>query len=373
MRFVMTALIGLVGSAAAGADQLVLSDGSRLSGTVAGVSDAAIEFDTAYAGTINVRIAAVEGISTDAPRMVVLESGDRILGRLVWDRDTGQRLDSRLAGMIELDGTAIVGIEPEDSPSDPVVAAREQAAREIEAMEQKHAAELAAARAAAEPVAERVWSGEVSLAVNGASGNTDEFSANPQFSALRETGFDRLSLGLRGRFASQDGEETENEIVGNIGLEHDISPRWFLLGAVRLERDEFEDLDLRANIDLGAGYFVFRREHLEFKPRIGFGLQTEAFSNAENEEDFVAVAGWDFRNDLGRRWRLTHTVDYRPTFSDPTGSYRAESKAALTTMLTDETPWMLRFQVRNEFDADPEPGIEELDTIYSVGIQRVFD
>lgn len=375
MRRLIVLAAALACVAGAKADQLFLSDGSRLSGTVIGVSDASVQLETTYAGTIDVRLDAVEGIVTDQPRAVLLASGDRILGRLVWDRDSGQRIDSRVAGMVELEGMRFVAIEDKDATRDPVIAAREQADREIEALKTEHAAELAEAGQASDPEirAKQVWSSNVSLAVSGSSGNTDEFTANPRFTALRETEFDRLSLGLRGRFASQDGEETENEVVANIVLERDVSPRWFVLGGVRLERDEFEDLDLRANVDLGAGYFVYRREDLEFKPRFGIGLQTEAFSNSENQEDLVGVLGWDYRNDIGARWRLTHTIDYRSTFSSPTSQYRVDSEVALTTALSEESAWQLQFLLRNEFNADPAPGIDRLDTVYSVGILRAFE
>jgi len=327
----------------AAADELVLDDGSRLIGTIKAISDETIELETDWAGTIQVRRERVAGLSTESDWRVVFDSGERITGSLQWSEREGQRVASERVGNVAMDTSAVVALE---DPAEPVVQSSEQ-------------------RAAA------VWSSDVSLSVDGASGNTDEFGANPRFSALRETEFDRLSLDLQGRFASQDGDETENEVIGTVGLERDFTERWFALGNLRLERDELENLDLRANLDLGVGYFVVRKDRHEFKPRAGIGVQSESFDDGTTNEDLVGVVGWDYRLDLNSRWRFTHVLDYRPTFSDPTGAFRVDSEAALVTLLNGNR-WGLRFLLRNEYNADPEPGIDELDTIYSVGIQRSF-
>ena len=325
------------------ADEMVLDDGSRLIGAVEAITEEVISLETEWGGAIQIRRDQVVGLSTDSNWRVVFDTGERIVGRMKWSADQGQRLDSRRIGEVVLDESQVVALE---DPAAPVVLSAEQ-------------------RASA------VWSSEASLSVNGASGNTDEFGAIPRFSALRESEFDRLKFSLQGRFASQDGEQTENEVIGTAGLERDFSARWFALGNLRLERDELENLDLRANLDLGVGYFAIREENHEFKPRVGLGLQSESFDDGATSEDIVGVAGWDYRLKLNSRWQFTHVVDYRPTFTDPSGAYRLDSEATLVTLL-DEGAWGLNFRLRNEFNADPEPGIEELDTIYSVGIQRTF-
>ncbi len=362
----------LFGLQAAHADRLILEDGSVLNGAIVSVGGAAVEFETDYAGLLEVRRDRIAGMISDRPLLVLLQSGDRLRGMLGWDESRGQWLDSELAGIIELTDRKIIAINDPEHESRLAVAGADEVEAHIGVLEQAHAEEIEAAVAKARPTAEAVWSGDISIAVSGADGNTEEFTALPSFSALRETEFDRLALGLQGRFASQDGEETENEIIGTASLERDFGPRWFGRGALRLERDEFEDLDLRTNIDLGAGYWAIRKDHHEFKPRAGLGLQVEAFDVADNQEDVVAVLGWDYRYNLGKQWRLTHVLDYRPTFSDPTGSYRVDSELALVTLVNDTVPWGLRFQLRNEFNADPAAGVDRLDTVYSIGIQRAF-
>ncbi|MDT8438927.1 MAG: DUF481 domain-containing protein [Wenzhouxiangellaceae bacterium] len=330
-------------SVAAGADEVWLQDGSRLIGTVTAIEGDVITLETQFAGTLSIQREFVRGLATESEQRFVFESGERVVGRLHWDAEGGQQIRSERAGAFAVAAEELVALE---DPTAPVMQTPEQ-------------------RAAA------VWSSEVSLSVNGASGNTDQFGANPRFSALRETEFDRLRLGLQGRFASQDGSQTENEVIGTAGLERDFTDRWFVFGALRLERDELEDLDLRANVDLGAGYFVIRRDGHEFKPRAGLGVQTESFQNGESREDVVAVVGWDYHKDLNSRWHFNHVLDYRPTVSDPTGSYRVDSEAALVTVSNDGR-WGLALRLRNEYNADPEPGVNELDTIYTVGIQRSF-
>jgi len=338
----------LLTASMAQADELYLADGSNLIGTVSGVTADHVILETEYAGTLEIQRDVVRGLVTDAATRVVLDSGERVIGRLQWNEEGGQRLRGELTDTIVLDPARIVALE------DPATPVAEQVLADAEANR-----------------ADAVWSSEISLSVSGASGNTDEFTATPRFSALRETEFDRLKLGLQGRFASQDGRETENEIIASASLERDFSERWFGLGALRLERDELENLDLRVNLDFGVGYFVIREEHHEFKPRVGIGFQSESFADDGTSENIVGVAGWDYRYDVNSRWRFTHVLDYRPTFSDPLGNYRVDSEAALTTQLNDKH-WGLSFRLRNEYNAEPAPGVEELDTIYAVGIQKTF-
>ncbi|MGB0515044.1 MAG: DUF481 domain-containing protein, partial [Wenzhouxiangellaceae bacterium] len=278
------------------ADELYLADGSRLVGNVSGVTSERVILETEYAGTLEVLRSAIRGLVTDGATRVVLDSGERVIGRLQWNEQGGQRLRGDLIDTIALDPARIVALE------DPATPVAEQVLADAEADR-----------------ADAVWSSEISLAVSGASGNTDEFTATPRFTALRETEFDRLKLGLQGRFARQDGRETENEVIANASLERDFSERWFGLGALRLERDELENLDLRVNLDFGVGYFMIQEDHHEFKPRIGIGFQSESFTDDGTTENIVGVAGWDYRYDVNSRWRFTHVLDYRPTFTDPAG------------------------------------------------------
>jgi putative salt-induced outer membrane protein YdiY len=335
------ALVGsLFGMSATLADEIRLDDGSRLIGTVTGIGAETLTLDTEFAGTIEIQRSRISGIFTDAPVRVVLDSGERVVGRLVVEDSGVQAMVSDTAGRFALARESITAVE---DPASPV----------------------------AEQLPSAAWTSDVSVAVSGASGNTDQVTSLARFSALRDSDGERLQLGLQGRFGRQDGSQTENEVIGSIGLERDFSDRWFMLGGVRLERDELEDLDLRANVDFGVGYFVIREDRHEFKPRVAIGFQYESFEDAGTNEDIVGVLGWDYRYDMNSRWRFAHVLDYRPTFSDPANQFRIDSEASLITMLNDGR-WGLRFLLSNRYNNDPAPGIDELDTVYAVGIQRTF-
>ena len=339
-RLTFFLLLAIAGSVSAWADEIRLDDGSRQFGSVTAIGAETLTLETEYAGTLEIQRERISGIVTDAPIRVVLDSGERVVGRLMLEDSGAQLLASETAGRFELARESISALE------DPASLVAEQ-----------------------RPTAS--WSRDVSVAVSGASGNTDQVTSLARVSALRESDGERLRLALQGRFGSQDGSQTENEVIGSVGLERDFSDRWFMLGGVRLERDELEDLDLRANVDFGVGYFVIREEHHEFKPRVAIGFQYESFEDDGTNEDIVGVLGWDYRYDMNSRWRFTHVLDYRPTFSDPTSEYRIDSEAALITMLNDGR-WGLRFLLSNRYNADPAPGVDKLDTVYAVGLQRSF-
>lgn len=340
LRSMMLVLLVLAAAVAARADEVRLDDGSRLFGTIVASSDDTLSFKTGFAGTLEIQRSRIVGIVTEAPVRVVLDTGERVIGRLEVDERGAQQLNSATAGRFALARESIRAIE---DPTSPV----------------------------AEAMPSAVWSSDISLAISGASGNTDEFKAVGRITALRESDGERFSLGLQGRFGRQDGTEIENEIIASAGHERDISERWFTRGGIRLERDELEDLELRTNIDFGMGYFVIRKDHHEFKPRLGIGFQYESFDNGGSNENIVGVLGWDYRYDVNARWRFTHLLDYRPSFSDPVGEFRVDSEAALVTMPNDGR-WSLRFLLNNRYNANPAPSVEKLDTVYGVGLQRSF-
>ena len=172
--------------------------------------------------------------------------------------------------------------------------------------------------------------------------------------------------------ATDEGDETENEIIGTAKLERDFSERTFAFASLKLERDKFEDLDLRSNLTAGLGYFVIKEPGHEFKPRLGVGYEVSAFSSSSNEENFVISAGWDYKKDLIDDLTFTHVFSYLPSLEEPTDEYRLESEAIVSYPFAGGTGWNLDFSIRHQYDNSPSGNVDRLDTYYSLGLTREF-
>lgn len=352
----------------AAADTVYLGDGSRLNGTVSRLTAEELLIETSFAGELRIDRSAVSGIDTDNPVQISLPTGEHLIGRLDYSPERGQYVYSEAAGKVSLQETRIAEMWSSDAPS-PALAAAEE---ELKTLKEEHEATVESLEAKIKD-GDDVWSGSLEAGLSGAAGGSDRFNFLGRGEALRETEFDRLSMFLEGRYATEEGVSTENEVLAGGRLERDFSRRWFAFGNVDLERDEFEDLDLRAILTAGVGRFLIRKETQTLKVRLGVGYQVEAFKNDANENSGILSVGYDYRIDVSDWLRFTHELTLFPNLSDPTGEFRLNSAAGLEIPLRGESPWSVRLRVRNQYDADPEPGIAKLDTTYSVSLGYDFE
>lgn len=346
------------------ADVLELEDGSRLVGKLVRLEANHVLFQTSFSGELSIARKAVTGLETDTPVVVSLADGSRLVGNLVNAPGQGQRISTRLVGEVPLDPAQITAAWGPEAKA-PEVVAMEQAAKE-HALQVE---ELQAARLSADDV----WTGAAAIGIAGADGNTRKNNMSGSIQAKRTTDFDRLSLGLQGRTASDQGKQTEAEVIATAGLERDFTERWFAFGDASFERDRFEDIDLRAIFTSGVGYFVLKKPWQEWKPKIGLGYQFEAFESTPNEGSFVLSMGYEYWVTMGGRTKFGHNLTYLPSIEDPGKDYRVVSEATLKYPLSADEAWNLQFSLKHQFDGLVPPGVKDLDTYYNVNIGYDFD
>lgn len=343
-RRLFAVLLWLVAAVPVAADTLYLSDGSVVHGTLQTLNADTYRFATGFAGELEIPRTEVTGVTTDGPYTVTLIGGDELGVRLVYDEDTGQRLVSDRFGTRETAPGSIAAVRKLGAP-DPALAAFDDP-----------------------------WSGRISFGLSGSSGNSPGRSINARGEALRETDGDRLSLSLRVFRQRDDGQKTEDETVGRARLERDFSERFFLFGETEVERDQFEDIDLRFRAALGPGYFLIRREDHRLKGRLGLGYEHETFVDGGNESSAIMTFGYDYLLVLRDWFRFTHELTVIPQIDNRPGeNFRIDSLLGGEFPLGGNSPWRLRAEYGHQYDNNPEPGVEELDTTYLLNIVRDFE
>lgn len=350
----------LVFGTAAFADTAYLVDGSRLNGEVISLSADELRVKTSFSDALVIPRDQVAGLASDDPLPVEYESGETARAQFAYSPDeevqTIMHPDSDDAGAQARPLSAIAVVAP----------------RLVAAQQEDDAPEL--------PLADNLppengdyWSGRFEFALNGKSGNSDTSSLLTEVSAERDTGDTRLSMSASVDREEEDDRQTVEEYLGEARLERDINRRVFWFAQQQLEKDEFEDIDLRSRTLVGPGLFVFRRDRLTFKLRAGVGYQHEKYTDGGKSGELIASGGWDYAQLVGEWLKVTHEFTAYPEIAnDPGRNFVLESSLGVEVPIANSDAWRLRGALNHDYNNNPESDVEQLDTSYQIGIVRDF-
>lgn len=183
----------------------------------------------------------------------------------------------------------------------------------------------------------------------------------------------RLYLSLLLHKASQDGVQTQDEILGTVRLERDFSERFFVFVQTQAENDEIENIDIRSTTTIGPGYqFIHEPDH-ELKGRLGLGYEYVDPVVGDQVSEVILSLGYDYMVLVRDMFEVTHELTLLPQITDDPGeNYRVDSTLGVQAPLGEKSHWSLLAQYRHEYNNNPEPGIERLDTSYQLSLVRDF-
>jgi hypothetical protein len=130
-------LLAVLGSMAPGravADELVSSDGDRLSGRIVSLDGRAVVFRHASGSEVSVPLDRLRSLVSRDALAVSLRNGDRVVGSLALGADRTLRVRSSLVGEVALPLDTVAAVGPLASPSPKVTAARALTATEAAAV-----------------------------------------------------------------------------------------------------------------------------------------------------------------------------------------------------------------------------------------------
>jgi len=200
------------------ADQLILDNGDRVTGTVTKKDRDSVAIVTELMGAVTIKWIHVKSIETTAPVTVVLEGGRTVQGNV--------------------------------STSDDQLRVNEQAVAKTEVASVRNAAEEAKYQRMLHPPIYDLWSGYYDFGIANVSGNSRSLSITNSFNAVRATSNDKLSVyfnqiyakGLVGRTVG----ETARSLRGGWMYNHNVGKRAFLTAFNDYDRDRFQGLDFAA-------------------------------------------------------------------------------------------------------------------------------
>ncbi|MFN2510738.1 MAG: YdiY family protein [Pyrinomonadaceae bacterium] len=328
------------------ADQVSLKNGDRLSGVIIKYDGENLVLKSEFAGEVKIQWAAVERITSDRLFYVTSKDG-RVLVGTVTTAEGVVEVQTSDAGKVALTKDTVLLIRSKE----------EQAAYEAEMARKLQA----------------VWSGSADAGLSAARGNTDTLVISLGSQVARTTQRDKLSLYAASLFARNGTSgvsiTTAEAIRGGARYDRNISDRLFVFALTDLERDKFQQLDLRLVFGGGLGYHARRTEKMRLDLFAGGSYNREKFSTGLTRNSAEALVGEELSCKLSENTTLAQRAVLYPNLSE-FGEYRFAFDLTGVTKLTRQLG--LQATVSDRFQSNPLPGIKKNDLLLTTGIRVTF-
>ena len=311
------------------ADEMIMTDGSRIKGNLVSADGGKIVFATEFAGEITVDGKHVQTLNTDDTATVLLADGEVAHDQRV----TATQNEMQLVGA---DGKSVTYAVGDISKINP------------------------------EPWELGLgynWNGKVSTALKVERGNSDKNEFDLRTDTTWRSTRDRY--GLAGAYEVDETNGEKNKDRWELKGKYDrflSRPENYFGAQLYLESDQFADLDLRTAIGAYLGRQFLEGAVISIKGEIGLSYFDEQFDTAEDNDYPAATWSFDATSDyLGRNITL---------FAKHTGYVDLTEADAvlLDTSIGMSMPIYGGLQadalVRFEYDGGAVEGIDEIDETY---------
>jgi putative salt-induced outer membrane protein YdiY len=314
------ALIFVFSCPALFADQIVLKNGDRLTGTIEKSDSKAMVIKTEFAGEVTVQWPAVQEITSTQSLHVTLSDGKTVAGTVTTS-------DGNLAVATPNAGTVT---EPLSSVTT-LFGEAQQAAYEK----------------SLHPGLLEGWKGGANVGFGLTRGNSQTKSLDVAFTADRKTRHDHLGLYSNSVYATNDAPgatpaTTANAVQGGIRYDHDFTPRLFAYVGADFQTDALQTLDLRSVFGGGLGLHAMQNTRTTLDLLGGINYTREKYSLLPSRSFAAASVGEELSHKLGMNTLLTQKLYFFPNLNDP-GEYRATFNFGTVTKISKWLGWQNAF------------------------------
>ena len=312
------------------ADEVILENGDKMTGTVVKVEGGKLVLKTDYAGSVEIQMEKIKSIVTNNPVEVHLESGEVLKGKLK---------------MVEGGKLAV-----EPSPE-----------REVATVDWK--------KVVAVNPPPRKLTGDITVGGTSQSGNTERASASIGADAAIKSDKDRFSLRFLFNYGQEKSQETANNTFLSLKYDYFFTKKFYGLLVAELLNDRFADLNLRTTVGPGVGYQVWDDLIKSLLFEAGVAYFSEDHVNNPDEHWTAARLAGKFRYKFFSLITFSEQIEFYPNL-DHGGEYTLRNEAALISPLG--TTWSLKLSNIWRRDSDPPPGIQRDDLTWILGLQYSF-
>jgi putative salt-induced outer membrane protein YdiY len=331
------------------ADQVVLKNGDRLTGTITKSDDKTLLIKTEFAGEVTVQWPAVQEINSAQPLHVALANGKTIAGP-VTTADGSLAVTTAASGTVTVAKADVTGLRSD--------------------------AEQTAYEKSLHPGLLQSWAGGANVGFALTGGNSDTRSLALAFTADRKTLHDEIALYENTVYATNDAagatpRTTANSNQAGARYSRNFNPRLFGFVGADFQTNALQDLNLRTVLGGGLGYHAIKTAKTTLDFLVGPNYTREDYDTVTNT--FLALTlGEQLSHKLGASTLLTQSLYLFPDLSD-TGQYRATFNFGSVTKLSKWLGWQNAFSeiyVTNPPAATPE--LKKNDIILTTGLNFSF-
>jgi putative salt-induced outer membrane protein YdiY len=327
------------------ADQVLLKNGDRVTGTIVQKDGKNLTIKTDQFGVITTSWDQVESITAEKPVTVVLQNGQTVQGTL-----------ATTDGKIQL---ATQSTKLDVAPAE-ITTIRDDAAQKAYERLQK-------------PGWGNLWTGTASVGFAGTSGNARTLTFTTGINAARVTKTDKTSIYFSAikasALANGKNADTAQAVRGGLGYDHNLTPRLFVNVFNDYEYDKFQNLDLRFVLGGGLGFHAVKTERSRLDLLAGADFNHSSFNTPLTRNSAEIYWGDEYSLKLSGASSLIQSFRMFNDVSD-TGTYRVNFDLGVSTKLSKWLNWNVALSDR--YLNHPAPGRRTNDFLYTTGLGITF-
>jgi putative salt-induced outer membrane protein YdiY len=340
-------------SSALFADQVVLKNGDRLTGTIEKSSDKELVIKTEFTGEVTVQWPAIQEIKSDQPLHVGLKNGQTVVGPV-----------STAEGKLEVSTKTNGNVEV---PKETVVVIRS-------------GAEQLAWEKAQHPGLLEGWNGGLNVGFGLTGGNSETKNLALAFTGVRTGLHDKLSMYAGSVYASSATSTpnlTANNNKGGLRYDRDITPRLFAFVNADFFTDALQDLNIRTVGGFGLGFHAIKNDNTTLDILGGVNYTHENYTEEPPVappphvvHNFAAGTFGDvLMHKLTKSTVITQDAYFFPDFNKA-GEYRTTFDLGTVTKISKWLGWQNSFG--NVYVTNPPAGKKRDDVVFTTGLNVTF-
>lgn len=316
------------------ADEIMLENGDRLTGTVTGLEKGVLTFATDYSEPVKIKTSKIKTIRTSESKAVHLKSGEILKGRMTTDEGGGLTI-----GQSGERGETVTAWDNVASVNPPAV----------------------------KPVK---WKGSANLGANFQDGNTNRMNISAGADAARRTAKDRYKLRFQYNYGEEEQEVTARSYYGETKYDYFFTKAVYGYLSVELLKDKFKDLRLRTVTGPGVGYQFWDDETRSLLLEAGLSYFSEDLKEGEDKDWITARLAGDLRYRFAGTLEFADQLIVYPSL-EKGSDYKLRNEASLTSPLV--SGWSLKLANILEHDGNPPEGVERNDWHWILALQYSFN
>jgi len=324
--FACSLVISSIVSGRGFADEVLLKNGDRITGTVVQMTDGKLKFKTDYAGEISIDWTAVADIQMDATATVLFGENSSVQGFTEpADPESIKIRVEKIAEPVAIDMADVTAINPPPPPPVSTLTARANFGIDLE------------------------------------RGNTDSNEYHLDGQVVARSGPSRFTLGAEYDREFNEGIETDNKNLFYLRYDYFVTKKFYLNAFASTERDEFAALASRSIFGAGAGYQFYDTERTKLSLEAGLGRVAERYDTGGDDEFRALRFSGNFEHDLFREggFEFFHWDEFYVDIED-SDNYFFRTRTGFRYPLVKYLQWTLEY--RYDYDSVPAPGEENYDS-----------